>query len=490
MKRRDLLKLTMAGGLLGHWRIGHAGVTVSPGLSEVLASTLEGDQIVIPKPRVQELQASISGTLLQNGHPAYDTTRRVWNGMVDKYPAIIVQCLDPGDVVAAINFAREQRLLTSVRCGGHNFAGKAVAEGGLMIDLSLMNTVEIDRSRKTAWVAGGSRLGALDRASLGQNLTTTLGNDSDTGVGGLTLGGGLGRLNRMHGLTIDNLLGADIVTADGIMRRASASENPDLFWAIRGGGGNFGVATRFKFQLHDIDPIIYGGHIVFPWQKAAELLRLYAQYERDLPRQMYMVPLMYNDPKHGRLIALEVCYNGSSAEAEKLLQPIKEFGKPLENQLAPMPYLRMQTTTNPASGRCQYIKSGFIAKLDDDVIDAMVEHFPEEPGRRAFFQQMGGAVADVAPEATAFQHRSARFNVNLTDSWQNPADINQHRMSVRRQWRKLMPSTQGFYTNLMEHGPRNTRANYGVNLHRLVGIKTEYDPDNQFRLNANIPPAV
>ena len=430
----------------------------------------------------------MTGPVLQAHSDSYDAARALWNEMIDHRPALIAQCTSAEDVSRAVRFGREHNLLTSVHCGGHSFSGKSVAKNGLMIDLAFMRNVDVDTLARVAHTQGGALLGHVDLACLPHNLITMVGTDSDTGAGGLTLGGGLGRLDRKLGLTIDNLLAAEIVTADGEIRQVSATREPDLFWAIRGGGGNFGVATRFDYQLHDFNPIIYGGPILFPWEKRRALLELVAELEPSMPDEMHLVPTMFTDPEQGPLVGVEAVYMGDHKIGAKLLEPISRFAKPLNAGFGPTEYLKLQLTDYPGVAS-HYVKSGLVKSLSPEVIDALMENFPKLPGMLIFFQHMGGAVARVGAQETAFTHRDALYNIGTAGTFTDPGDFRKYRKAIRTYYSQLEPLTLGFYTNLMEKDQGRTTDNFAVNLARLRKIKGVYDPDNFFRLNANIKPA-
>ncbi len=487
MKRRTLLKGALATGVLASASGRMAMASLSPAKDAVSIVRLDGSGFMLSKGSVNRFEASLSGQLLKPSSNGYDAARSLWNAMIDHKPALIAQCTSAEDVAAAVKFGHEHDLLTSVRCGGHSFSGKSVAENGLMIDLSFMHQVDVDVAGKTASVGGGARLGQVDNAALKHNLITMVGTDSDTGAGGLTLGGGMGRLNRKLGLTIDNLLAAQIVTADGEIRRVSAQENSDLFWAIRGGGGNFGVATEFVYQLHDFNPIVYGGNIFMPWQQRREFLAFIMDYQAGMPDEIHLAPVLINHPKNGSMVGVEIIYAGDHKIGEQLTAPIRQFAKPIFDSVGPNPYADFQTTTDETHSS-HYIKSGLVPTLDAQTITAVADEFPADPNLFLFFQHLGGAVARVDPQATAFTHRDALYNIGIAASWQDPAQYPRYRQMVRDHWARLQPHTMGFYTNLMEQDEQQTLDNFAINRKRLQSIKARYDPDNFFRLNANIKP--
>jgi FAD/FMN-containing dehydrogenase len=487
MKRRSLVKGAIATGILSTTTGQLALASLAPAKDALAATRLDGSGVMLSKGAVNRLEAALQGNLLKSSSNGYDAARSLWNAMIDHKPALIARCTSTEDVATAVKFGREHELLTSVRCGGHSFSGKSAAVNGLMIDLSFMHEVDVDVAGKTASVGGGARLGHVDMATLKHNLVTVVGTDSDTGAGGLTLGGGLGRLNRKWGLTIDNLLSAEVVTADGQIRSASAEENPDLFWAIRGGGGNFGVATRFVYQLHDFDPIVYGGNIFMPWNRRHDFLAFINDYQRNLPDEIHLAPILINHPENGAMVGVEVIYAGDHKTGEKLTAPIRQFAKPVFDSVGPNPYADFQTTTDETHSS-HYLKSGLVATLDTDTIAAVADEFPTDPGVFMFFQHMGGAVSRVDPQATAFTHRNALYNIGIVGNWAEGDRYQHYRKLVRGHWARLEPNTLGFYTNLMEKDERDTLDNFAVNLARLQSLKYRYDPDNFFRLNANIKP--
>jgi hypothetical protein len=487
MKRRKFVKGAIATGILASTKGRMATAALSPAKDALAATRMDGSGVMLSKGAVNRLEASLKGTLLKSSSPGYDAARSIWNAMIDHKPTLIAQCTSAEDVATAVKFGREHELLTSVRCGGHSTSGKSVAEKGLMIDLTFMHDVNVDLAAKTASVGGGARLGHVDMATLKHNLVTVVGTDSDTGAGGLTLGGGLGRLDRKWGLTIDNLLAADIVTADGEILRASAQENSNLFWAIRGGGGNFGIATRFVYQLHDFNPIVYGGEIFMPWSLRHKFLAFINDYQAGMPDEIHLAPILINHPDQGAMVGVEVVYAGDYKTGEALTAPIRKFARPVFDSVAPTPYADFQTTTDETHNS-YYLKSGLVAALDTNTIAAVTDEFPTDPGVFMFFQHMGGAVGRVDPQATAFSHRNALYNIGTVGYWSEPAQYPRYRGLVRDHWARLEPNTMGFYTNLMEKDEQDTLDNFAVNRARLQSLKGKYDPDNFFRLNANIKP--
>ncbi|HVM37464.1 MAG TPA: FAD-binding oxidoreductase [Sphingomicrobium sp.] len=435
-------------------------------------------------------------TLLRDGDPGYDDARRIWNGMIDRRPAAIARCTSAADVAEAIAYGRAQGLLLSVRGGDHSAAGAAVCEGGLMIDLSPMTGLEVDPAARIARAEPGLRWRDVDQATQAHGLATTGGTISDTGVAGLTLGGGLGWLAGRHGLTCDNLLSAEIVTAEGERLRASAGENPDLFWAIRGGGGNFGVVTNFAFRLHPVGPTIYGGMVAHPLDRARDVLHFYRDFCASNPDEVNTACAMMTMPDGAKVIAIAACHCGSLEEGEQALAPIKAFGPPVVDQMGPMPYLALQTALDDAfpRGRRYYWKSALVTELRDGHVEALPGQFAAAPSPHTVFllQQIGNAANRVAPDATAFAHRDARWDALVLSGWEDPAeDARQIAWSrqVYESWRPFCSDAS--YTNALsgEDRQEDVRASYGSAYPRLAQIKARYDPANIFRMNANVAPA-
>jgi FAD/FMN-containing dehydrogenase len=453
--------------------------------------SLAGEELSLETAAVKELGESLSGRLLLSGDDGYDGARTVWNRMIDRHPALIAVCANAADVRNAVTFASERGLLLAVKGGGHSFPGKSVCEGGLMIDLSQMQSVEVNAGEMTALVGGGALLGHLDAATFEHNLATTTGIVSHTGVGGFTLGGGFGRTDRKFGLAIDNLIAADLVTADGQLRHVSAEENPDLHWAIRGGGGNFGVATSFTYLLHPFDPTIFGGSIVFPFEQAKDVLLFYAEYSESLPDEANVEPIATVTPDGVKVILLETFYAGNHKDGEKVFAPLRAFGKPVADDIGPLSYAKMQTIYDGVMthGLLNYLKSGFLMELTPAAIDAIVENFDAEHISMIWFQHMGGQTARIAPDATAFAHRNVHSNFGIQGFWTDPAESEVRIAAIRKYYAAMEPHMAGFYTNLHDDTEEKTWSNYRRNLERLVKIKTEFDPENLFRLNANINPA-
>jgi FAD/FMN-containing dehydrogenase len=458
---------------------------------DVPARDLDGNEAVLPRSAIKTLAATLRGDVLLAGSPDYDRTRRVWNASFNKKPAIIARCTGAADVQDAVNFAREHNLLTAVRAGGHSYSGKSSCDGGLMIDLQPMQGVRVDPETKRAFLESGSLLGQLDHECAAFRLATTAGTVSHTGAAGLTLGGGLGRLGRRYGLACDNATSFDIVTADGRFLRANGKENPDLYWGLRGGGGNFGVVTAIEYRLHDMDPIILGGDIVWPLAQARDVLRYYRDMALDAPEVVNLAPVL-ETAADGPVVAIEVCWSGDRAQGEAWLRKLRAFGKPQHDDVAPMPYVTLQSGADEllAAGRYYYLKSGMLTQLTDDGIDLIIDSFKRMPSwYLMFFDHCGGAYRHVAPAATAFPNRDMLFTMGAHSIWPTRDGIEENTAKMRANWKQLEPLTKGFYTNYVDSDitMAGYRENYGANFERLVALKAKYDPNNLFRLNANVP---
>jgi FAD/FMN-containing dehydrogenase len=448
--------------------------------------------------------ANLSGTLLTPDTPGYDEARIIWNAMIDRRPGLIVQCANVNDVARAVRFAKAHDLLVGVRGGGHNIAGNAVCDGGLVIDLSPMRSVQVNQTARTARVGAGCTLADVDRTTQGYGLATPLGVSSTTGIAGLTLGGGFGWLSRRLGLTIDNLVSAEVVTAEGDIVRTSARENPDLFWAIRGGGGNFGIVTSFEYQLHPVGPEVLSGLVIHPLDAGRDVLRFCRDFLPTTPEAFVCwcvlrlaPPLPFLAPEwHGKpILALAMCWSGDLAEGERVTAPLRKFGKPLADVVAPNPYADWQTALDPllTPGFRNYWKSHDFRELSDGLLDVLLEYAGRipDPNSDILFAQLGGAASRVPHDATAYGHRDAQFVLNVHGRWSNP-DRDQACIGWARDlFDAAAPfATGGVYVNFMtqEEGDR-VRAAYGSNYARLVELKTKYDPTNLFRMNQNIRPS-
>lgn len=446
-----------------------------------------------------DLTARLGGNLITPEHDAYDEARMVWNAMIDKRPSAIARCSGVADVIEVVKYARDKNLPVTVRGGGHNVAGKAVRDGAIQIDLGRLHGIRVDSVRKRARAQGGVRWNAFDRETLALGLVTTGGTVGDTGIAGLTLGGGIGWLVRKHGLSCDNLISADVVTADGRLLTASESENADLFWAIRGGGGNFGIVTSFEYQLHDLEPIT-GGLTLYPESMVKDLLHFYRDYTASAPDSvMTMAGVMVGPPgtpvegQNAGYVA--VCHSGPASEGERLMQPIKEFGPPAVDFIGPTTYAAMQSLFEGAGapGMRNYWRSSFMKELSDDAIDALVNRSDEipRPGTLLLLEHMGGAVSRVGEKETAYANRGANYNVSILGSWLDAGEDDKNIAWTRMFGDELRSfSTGGAYVNYMaaDESAENVRGAYEANFQRLVAVKRKYDPSNFFSGNQNIVP--
>jgi FAD/FMN-containing dehydrogenase len=445
------------------------------------------------------LADSFGNRLVTPDHDAYDSARSVWNAMIDKHPAAVARCRGAADVIEVINYARDNDMEISVRGGGHNVAGKAVKDDAIVVDLAPMHGVIVDPVRKRAVAQGGVRWGGFDRETVAHGLLTTGGTVGTTGVGGLTLGGGVGWVMRKHGLTCDNVISANVVTADGHHRVANAEQNPDLYWALRGGGGNFGVVTSFEYQLHDVESIT-GGMALWPRDQLEDMMHFYRDYMANAPDSVTaMAAVMIGPPgtsvegQSAGLIA--VCHKGDAAEGERLLRPIKEFGTPALDIIGPSDYIGVQSLFSAAGapGTRNYWRSSFVRDLSDDIIDLLIEHADEipPPGTLLLLEPLGGAVSRIGEHETAFANRGAAYNVSVLGSWIDAADDEGYIGWTRMVGDKLRSfSTGGAYVNYMadDSSPEQVKAAYEANFQRLVEVKRKYDPDNFFNANQNIAP--
>jgi FAD/FMN-containing dehydrogenase len=461
---------------------------------DLAAVTGDGASVTLTRAAVQELGDSLRGNLLLPGHAAYEEARRVINAQIDKRPALIVQPRGAVDVKSAVDFARESSLLVAVKCGGHSPAGKSTCDGGMMIDLSLMRGVRVDPAARIARVSGGSLLGDMDHESMAFGLVTTAGTVSHTGVAGLTLGGGFGRVARRFGLALDNVRGVDIVTAGGQFLRADAQENPELYWGVRGGGGNFGVVTSFDFQLHPMQRQVIGGLIAFPLSEARSVLRFYSEYEAIAPDELYLSGVIVSNPRGFSGVGFSICYSGPKSEAEAILKTIRSAGTPILDDVKAIDYVALQRSGDSSDPRAigSYTKTGFVSKITPAMIDAMVVGLEEHAERATTigFQHVGGAISRVAEDATAFAHRDTHVTALLLVDWPVEIDPTRHIDWLKRYWATIEPHTDGFYTNdAIDETQQRLDENYLGNYARLLALKNQYDPTNLFRLNANVVPS-
>jgi FAD/FMN-containing dehydrogenase len=460
-------------------------------------------EIQVDETALRELSEPFTGELVWPDDPTYDEHRRVWNGSIDRFPALIARCRGVADVMTAVRFARSAGLAVAVRGGGHSYPGHSVCDGGIVIDLGAMKGIRVDPEAHTARVQAGVLWGELDRETQAFGLATTGGFVSHTGVAGLTLGGGLGWLHRKHGLTIDQLLSVDLVTAEGELVKASQTQNRDLFWGVRGGGGNFGIVTEFEFRLHPVGPTVLAGPIYWPMEQAPALLRFYREWIAEAPDELMTILIQRRAPAvdfvpselHGKLVvAVTCCYAGAVADGEAVMRPLRAFGSPVLDLCHPKPYAAHQALFDSAfsHGWHYYFRACDVAELSDDVIDVMVEH-----GRRIVspitsmgLWQMGGAVARVDESDSAFNGRNAAFTFNINGNSKTADGFDAERDWARTYWSALAPHHTGVYVNfLMDEGDQRIRLAYGADKYeRLKALKRAYDPTNVFRLNQNIPP--
>ncbi|MXV64205.1 FAD-binding protein [Natronorubrum sp. JWXQ-INN-674] len=458
----------------------------------------------VDDPEYESLTRGTRGEVLRPDDEGYDEGREVWNAMIDRQPAVIVQCTGVADVIQAVEFARSHGLQLAVKGAGHNAAGNAVCDDGLVIDLSPMSSVRVDPATRTARVGPGATLADVDHETQAFGLATPLGFVSETGVSGLTLGGGFGWLSRKYGMTIDNLRSADVVTADGELVRASDDENPDLFWGLRGGGGNFGIATSFEFDLHEVGPEILAGLLVYPAAEAKAVARHWRDFVADAPDELTVWVLAATAPPfpfipeeyHGSTVfAVVPVYTGAVEEGMALVEPLREFGEPVADNVAPRPYAAWQQYFDPAntSGARNYWKSLNFADFGDDAIDTFLEYGLDlpTPESKIGVAHLGGATGRVPRDATAYPHRDAEFVMNITPRWTEPERDDECIEWARKAHAALTEqSTAGTYVNFITETTGEEEFAYRENYGRLGELKTEYDPENVFQRNQNVPPAV
>ena len=451
-----------------------------------------------------ELRDQLRGEVIAPDGPGYDEARRVWNAMIEKRPALIVRPLSSDDVVAAIGFARSRGLPVAVRCGGHSVAGKSVCDDGLLIDLSLMKGVRVDLERGTAHANGGVLWDEFDRKTQAFGLATPGGRVTSTGIGGFTLGGGYGWLSPKYGLACDNLISAEVVTADGGLLRASETENADLFWGLRGGGGNFGVVTSFEFRLHPVGPVVVGGMLMHPLESAGEVLRAYRDYADAGPDEVATAFALFPAPPekfvpehlHGKtVLGIIACHCGEVEEGERSVAPLREIGPPAVDLIGPMPYTDLQALLDPTAppGWRWYNSGEHLRSLSDPAIDALTSHAPQglAPLTQIIVFRHGGAVSRVGDAETAFGNRGAAYLLHPLAAWTEPEDDERHIDWVRKLVRDMKPfNTGGVYLNFTPDEDERVPDGYGADKHaRLVALKDKYDPNNLFRFNHNIRPA-
>lgn len=468
------------------------------------ARTMDGREIDLPQDAINGWKARLRGPLLAPGDADYEDSRTVWNSMIDRRPAMIARCLGIADVIECVRFAREHNLLLCIKGGGHNIAGLAVADGALMLDMSLMRGVWVDPRGRVAHAQAGCVLGDVDRETQLHGLASVLGFISLTGIAGLTLGGGIGYLTRRWGWTADNVVGMNVVTAEARLVRASSDENADLFWALRGGGGNFGVVTDIDFALHSVGPEMVGGVVAWPASEAPGVLELYRTLAENAPPELTLVAFMrwaapapwLPKERHGTpIVALLACHTGDPADGEKAVAPIKSFGRPIGDVLTRRKYVEMQSlldATQP-KGRRYYWKSEYLPRIEPALLEKVIEHAARirSPHSAVILFQMEGALNRLSPDHSPAGNRDARYLLNITASWERPDDDEQNIDWARQAWSDMKRfSTGGTYINFLteDEGPERTEAALRGALQRLVEIKTRWDPDNVFRTNRNIKP--
>ena len=460
-------------------------------------------EIELGQAALAELEASFRGQVVPPADADYDGHRAVWNGSIDRYPALIARCAGVADVIAAVKFAREANLAVAVRGGGHSFPGLSVCDGGIVIDLGPMKGIRVDPAARTVRAQAGVLLGELDRETQAFGLAVPAGIVTHTGLAGLTLGGGIGWLMRKYGLTIDQLLSVDLITADGAFLKASQTENADLFWGVRGGGGNFGIVTEFEFRLNPLTPVVLAGPIYWAMDDSRELLRFYREWIKDAPDELTTVVFVRKAPPlpsvpaelHGQhVVIVGCCYAGPIEEGEEAVRPLKEFRTPLLDLCMPKPFVLHQALLDPVlpHGRWYYFRSCDVAELADEVIDITIDHALEigSPHTVVAIFQLGGAVARVSEDETAFAGRGAAHSVNIGGITATSDGFEEEKGWARDLWSALEPHHTSIYVNfLMDEGGERIRHAYGdVKYERLKALKRRYDRDNFFRLNQNIPP--
>jgi hypothetical protein len=467
-------------------------------MNERRITTMSGRERVINGAAIDKFASQLRGVLLASDDVGYDAVRKVWNGTVNKRPALIARCTGAADVASCVRFAREHDVLVSVRGGGHSIAGRAVCENGLMIDLSQMKGIRVDPKRQTALAQPGLKLGEFDRETQAFGLATTLGVATDTGIAGLTLGGGYGWLNGKYGLACDNVRSIDVVTADGRLMTASADENADLFWGVRGAGANFGVITSFEYRLHPVGPVL-AGLVLYPISQGKETLRLYHEFSATCPDEVSTVGLLLSTPEGTPAIGISVCYTGPLEKGENVLRQLRTFGSPMLDLIAPRRYTEMQSLFDEqwVPGQFNYWKTSLMREPSEATIEILLTQARKRPTHTSviYFQQLHGAASRVKVSDTAFPHRFDHYDCGPWSIWQDPADTDRCIGWARECWEALRPSYEpSAYVNAVDDASgdddERVKSAYGPNYERLVALKNKYDPTNQFRLNANIRPTV
>ena len=451
---------------------------------------------MVPESAIQNFRSSLRGQSFRSGEQGYDAARTIPNAMIDRRPAIIARCAGPADVIACVRFAREHDVLVSVRGGGHSVAGKSVCEGGLMIDLSAMKGIRVDPVRRTARAEAGLTLGEFDRETQAFGLATTLGTVSKTGISGLTLGAGWGHLHGKYGLALDNVISLDVVTADGRLLTANASENEELYWGLRGSGGNLGIVTSLEYRLHKVGPVL-GGAVLYPIPFAREALRFFRDWATEIPDELVIQCGSLTMPDVGAVFAIVGCYQGDLAEGDKLLKPLRSFGKAIGDMFGVISYVQMQSMFDPffPPGRLTYVKSNFVQSLSDEAIEMTAAYIGKGPSPYSFapgIEHWHGAATRVGVSDTAFPHRQSTFNFMIWSNWEGADNSAKNVQWTREYWSAMKPFLKtGSYGNYVsDEGEAVAREAYGANYDRLVILKNKYDPTNLFRMNHNIKPTV
>jgi len=467
------------------------------------SASLSGGTTTLEETALEELRNSLRGNLLLADDKGYNEARSIWNAMIDRKPALIVRCMGVADVCTAVKFAAKHSLLTSIHGGGHNIAGNAVCENGMMIDVSQISNVRIDTAARRAHVGPGATLGDFDHEAQAFGLATPIGINSTTGIAGLTLGGGFGWMSRKYGMTIDALRAADVVTADGNLVRASDTENPDLFWAIRGGGGNFGIVTRFEFELYPVGPEVFAGLIVFSHDEALPILKKYREFVADLDDEISIWPVLRQAPPlpflpenvHGtNILVLALCHIGDHKQGEKISDKVRSFGKVLGEHVGVMPFKNWQQAFDPllTPGARNYWKTHNFLELKDELLGVAVKYAGKMPSPQCeiFFASLGGAVNRVAPDATAYSHRDANFVMNVHGRWDDAAEDDKCVSWAREFFRATEKfASGGAYINFMTADETDrVSAAFGASHDRLQKVKKKYDANNLFRMNQNVSP--
>jgi hypothetical protein len=467
------------------WMSAEAAPKASAGGS-IPAAKSSGEPTIIPVAAIKDFAANVRGRVITASDADYNQARRIWNPLIDRRPALIVRCSGAADIQRAVAFARERELLLAVRGGGHSFPGYSMCNGGLVIDLSALRNVRVDPEKRTAQVAGGAWVGDLDWESQQYGLATPMGKISNTGVGGLTLGGGYGWLSRLYGLTCDNLISADLITADAKLLHVSETENPNLFWAIHGGGGNFGVVSSFEYRLHPVGPQILTAELTYAPSQTRAVLEYFGESADKAPRELNLGVYVQTDGTGARFPTLNFTFVGPLRAGEKLLRSLRASIQPPSDKVRILNYVKLQSESDgPAlSQYTEYMENGYVDRLTPALLEAILE----ERGAIGL-GYLGGAIADIAPTATALAHRREQFEMDVSSDWKpDPAVNERKRAEIHKLWDRLRPFTSGFYANLALPDQKSIDDNFGSNRLRLERIKKQYDPENLFRMNANIRP--